>query len=156
MSIFHFNYKKPEDLGPTIMVLTPGEAKFKVVSIFDKKKDGSPLTTMDGTPKLTMSLSVTDSAGNNSLVYDDLTAKTAWKIKTLLDSIGLGELYDPSGAFSPEDVIGAMGKCMIETRHTEGYDDRSNVKKYIKAAKQAVIPRDSVPVEEPSDDDLPF
>lgn len=156
MSIFRFDFKPESELGPSITLLTPGDAKFKIIGAFDKKKDGSPLTTMSGDPKLRLSLSVTDSEGQTSVVYDDITSKMAWKIKAILDSVGLGELYDASGAFSPEDIVGAMGKCIIETRKSEGYDDSNNIKRYVKAAKQAVISRESAPIEEPSDDALPF
>ena len=155
MSIFRFDYKDPAEMGPSITLLTPGDAKFKVIGAFDKKKDGSPLTTMSGDPKLRLSLSVTDSAGETSIVYDDITSKMAWKVKAILDSVGLGELYDTSGAFSPEDIIGAMGKCIVETRKSEGYEDSNNIKKYVKAAKQAVISRE-VSADEHIEDDVPF
>ncbi len=156
MSIFKFDYVDPVNMGPQIMLLAPGEAKFKVIGVFDKKKDGTPLTTMNGDPKLRLSFSVTDFNGDTSVVYDDITPKMAWKIKALLDSVGLGNLYDASGAFSPEDVMGAMGRCIIAIRKSDGYEDSNEIKKYIRAAKQAVISRESAPVEEVPNDDLPF
>ena len=158
MSLFRFDFVSEEDLAPKTHLLIPGEAKFKVVGAFSTKKDGTPLTTMSGDPKLRLSFSVTDANGTTSLVYDDITSKMAWKIKALLDSVGLGALYDKSGAFSPEDVVGAMGRCVIETRTPEGATESyNNIKKYIKAENQAVISRSaSEPIEEPNDDPLPF
>lgn len=152
MGVFKFDYKKPEDLGPSMMLLTPGDATFKITGVFDKKKDGSILTTMSGDPKLRISLFVVDSLGGSSSVYDDLTSKMAWKIKALLESVGLGELYDESGSFDPTDIIGTTGKCVIDTRKSEGYEDSTVIKKYVKAKQQKAIE----PTQEPSDDDIPF
>lgn len=144
MSIFKFDYVSEADLGPTNTLLTAGDGKFKIIGAYDSKKDGTPLTTMDGSPKLRLSLSVTDCNGETSLVYDDITGKMAWKIKAILDSVGLGALYDKSGAFSPEDIIGATGKCVIEIRTPEGSTEKyNNIKKYVKAEKQAVITRNT-------------
>ena len=155
MSIFRFDYKNPSDLEPKMAQLTPGDAKFKILAIFETKKDGSPLTTMDGTPKITLSLSVTDCNGESALVYDDLTAKTAWKVKALLDALGLSELYDESGTLNPSDIAGGIGKCVIEVKKSEGYADRMVIKKYVKAGKQASIPKQHV-AEDPNDDQIPF
>lgn len=150
MSVFKFDYKSEEDLTPKTILLMPGEASFKIVGVFDKRKDGTPLTTMDGTPKLTVSLSVIDASGASGLVYDDVTSKMAWKVKALLDAVGLSNLYNSSGTFNPDDLVGCIGRCVIETRKSEGYADRSTVKKYIKKGgiKEAVT--------EPVDDIIPF
>lgn len=133
MGRFSFNYVNPEELAPKQAELIPGEASFKVGMVFDTKKDGSPLTTMDGTPKLTLSLWVIDSNGNQGNVYDDLTSKTAWKIKALFDAIGMGHMYVESGTFNPDNLKDCTGKCIIELKKSEGYPDRLSVKKYLKA-----------------------
>ena len=138
MGRFSFNYVPEEELAPKQADLTPGEASFKVGTIFDTKKDGTPLTTMDGTPKITLSLWVIDCNGAQGNVYDDLTAKTAWKIKALLDSIGMSHMYDESGTFNPDSLKDCTGRCVIELKKSEGYADRLSVKKYIKMASTPV------------------
>lgn len=154
MSVFKFEYKPENELGPKMTLLTPGEASFKIVAVFDKKKDGSPLTTMDGTPKLTLSISVKDINNETSLVYDDLTAKTAWKLKAIADSIGMPELYDESGTLDPDDLIGCEGRCKIKTNQSPGYDDRTAIEKYLKQRKKDLPKTDySKGIE---DEDLPF
>ncbi len=154
MSMFKFDFKPESELNTQDkkVILTPGPASFKIIAIFDTKKDGSPLTTMDGTPKITLSLSVKDSAGETGLVYDDLTARTAWKIKALLDALGLAALYDESGQLNPDDLIGGMGACSIKINKSEGYPDRTVVDRYTKAAKQAEIKKDYSTY----DDSIPF
>ena len=156
MSRFRFDYKSPEELEPKKVDLTPGEASFKVSAVFDTKKDGSPLTTMNGDPKLTISFSCIDVDGNQGLIYDDITPKMAWKIKTLLDAINMGHLYDESGQFSPEDILGCTGRCMIELKKSEGYADRMAIKKYMKfGAGKAVKTDYSKPLDE-LNDQIPF
>lgn len=164
MSYFKFNYVNPSELEPKKVELTPGDASFKISAVFDKKKpiqmpDGrifaAPLTTVDGTPKLTLSLSCIDSTGAQGIVYDDLTARTAWKIKTLLDAIDLPHLYDASGTLNPNDIVGYVGKCIIELKKSAGYPDRISVKKYIKASKSVSVIKKDYSDELP-DDDIPF
>ena len=150
--MFKYEYKSEQELGPKMTVLTPGEARFKIVSVFDKKKDGSPLTTMDGTPKLTLSLMVRDSKGDSSLVYDDLTAKTAWKIKALADALGVPSLYNEAGHLDPNDLINGDGRCMIRVNKSEGYADRTVIDKYLKVLKKDLPKVDY----STHDDDLPF
>jgi hypothetical protein len=150
-----FDYVSEEDLAPKQANLTPGEASFKVGAIFDTKKDGSPLTTMDGTPKLTVSMWVIDCDGNQGNVYDDLTQKTAWKIKALLDAVNLSHLYDPSGMFNPDELKDCVGKCVIELKKSEGYADRISVKKYLKPKVQAAKV-DASQVLDELNDQIPF
>lgn len=152
MSKFMFNYVPESELAPKQADLTPGEASFKVGAIFDTKKDGSPLTTMDGTPKLTISLWVIDIDGNQGTVYDDITSRMAWKVKALLDAVNLSHLYDPSGMFNPDELKGCTGKCVIELKKSEGYPDRISVKRYIKPKVVTAkidysheLPEDSIP-----------
>lgn len=142
MSFFKFNYMPESELETKKVDLTPGDASFKVVSIFDKRKDGQPLTTMSGEPKLTVSFSMIDCNGSQGLVYDDLTPKTAWKIKALLDSIGLPHLYNESGTLDTNEITGCTGKCVIELKKSDGYPDRISIKKYIK--RDAILSAQSV------------
>lgn len=153
MGKFMFNYVDPMELAPKQADLTPGEASFKVGTIFDTKKDGTPLTTMDGTPKLTLSLWVIDCNGAQGNVYDDLTAKTAWKIKALFDAVGMSHMYDESGTFNPDNLKDCTGRCVIELKKSEGYADRLSVKKYIKATavSEKIDYSKDLPV-----DDIPF
>lgn len=156
--MFRFDYKKPEDLEPKKVDLMPGEVSFKVSAVFDKKKDGTPLATMNGDPKLTLSLSCIDAGGAQAIVYDDLTSKTAWKIKTLLDAIGLPQLYDESGTLNPDDIVGCTGRCVIELKKSDGYPDRMQVKKYLKA-KSNLLTTQTVKKDysdELVDDEIPF
>lgn len=152
--MFKFEYKDESELGPKVTLLAPGEGKFKIISVFDKKKDGSPLTTMDGTPKLTLSIMVRDCDGDSGLVYDDLTARTAWKIKALADALGLPGLYDESGTLNPDDLINGEGRCNVGTRKSDGYPDRTVIEKYLKSPKVRKAKADYS--KELPEDDLPF
>ncbi len=155
MGRFMFDYKDPAELAPKSADLTPGEASFKVSAIFDSKKGGKPLTTMDGTPKLTLSLWVIDVDGNQGTVYDDLTVKTAWKIKALLDAVNLSHLYDPSGVFNPDELKDCVGRCVIELKKSEGYADRMSVKKYIKPKAHTAKVDTSAQLDE-LNDEIPY
>lgn len=134
--------------------LAPGLAKFKIVGVYTKSKGGEPLRDSDGNPKLNISLSVRDSAGNSGFVYDILTKKTGWKVKAILEALGLEKLYDKSGQLDPNDILNGDGKCMLKLQPTSGaYAARMVVDKYIKSENQFELSsrQPSVP-----DDDLPF
>lgn len=161
MGFFKFDYVDESELAVTqtestpSIELTPGDASFKIIGVYDCKKDGTPLTTKNGTPKLNVSFSVKDSRGQTGIVYEDLTANTAWKIKALLDAIGLGALYDPSGTLNPDDLTGYSGKCKIGIKKSDGYPDRMSVERFYKAESQIPMNRKPLATNVP-EDDLPF
>ena len=158
MSVFKFNYTENTEMERSNGApLIAGPASFKIIGCYSTNKEGAPLLDRDGDPKLNVSLSVTDSIGNQGIVYETLSKNTGWKISNILSALGLEMLYDKSGLLNPEDIVGGIGRCTLKMQAgTNGYADRMVIDKYLKADKQAVISRGSAPIEEPDNDPLPF
>ncbi len=155
MSIFRFNHRVREERVDAVLV--SGAAKFKIIGIYDKTKDGMPLKDMAGNPKLNVAVSVTDSVGGSAVLYESLTVNTDWKIENILNAIGLGHLYSDSGEFNPQDILHGVGDCTLKmSKASGGYEARMVIDKYIKAGKQAPVSKYAANVPDDSLDDLPF
>lgn len=152
MSLFKFDYQDPTEMEKNDAPLTPGEATFKITGIYEvDKRTGKPLTTSDNTPKITLGLSIKDLMGNSGFMYDDLTSKTAWKIKALLDALGLGALYNKNGTLDINNLSNGEGRCEIGIKSYNG-KDRMQIIKYIKAEQQLSFEPNNQDIE----DEVPF
>ncbi len=133
--------------------LMPGNASFKIIGVYDTNKDGTPLKDMAGNPKLNVGVSVKDSMGNRGMLYESLTINTGWKVKALLNAVGLEALYDKSGQLNPVEIVNGEGQCTLKLQEaSNGYPSRMVVDRYLKAAKQLEIKPNFTDI----NDDLPF
>jgi hypothetical protein len=117
--MFKYDYVPPEQLQ-SFVDLVVGPAVFMVTGWTDKDKDGHRMTTAQGLPRVDIILSVCDAVGQEGKYFDALTPKTNWKLKSLLDCIGLPSLYSPTGLIDLNQLIGRNGKCELKAPN-EGY-----------------------------------
>lgn len=132
--MFKFDYKEDVSNGGDGQSydwrnLQNGKAKFRVTKVFTTDKDGKKLVTAKGDDKMKVSLFCEDMAGNKGSFFETLTGNTPWKVKSLLDAVGMGHLYNASGMFAPDDLEGLDGQCIIEREKNE-YGEYMRVKKY--------------------------
>lgn len=111
--MFKFDYVPPEQLNNRVQ-LSIGRASFVVTAWTDKDKDGLKMFSQAGDPKVNLILMVRDSTGQEGTYYDSLTAKTNWKLKRLLDSLGLGSLYTASGSINLDALVLKSGACELK------------------------------------------
>ena|ERR1700683_4256873 len=130
MSMFKFDYVKEEDLKPKVILLSEGQADFRIDKVHTIDKEGHPLVTKDGRSKISLQLTIKDSRGVRGVLYQDLTQAMAWMVKGLSDSLGMPKLYNVHG-LDLNVIIGKTGKCMIKTKQSPGYDDKSVVHYFI-------------------------
>jgi hypothetical protein len=146
MSLFKFDYKSEDEIGGKAQILEPGLAAFEIKAFYDADKAGVPKVDKDGTPKISLSLRITDSKGHSAFAYDDITQSRAWKIKALADSIGKSHLYSSKGSFNPDDLIGCTGKCVIVNNEANNGKTYTNIDEYLPAVVQKH--EDPAPVED--------
>ncbi len=140
---FNYGFEDFEAKGgeykPT--VLKEGNCTFTILEIVNTTRDGAPLVAKSsGLPMVKIKFDVTDSKGATTKIYEYLTSKASWKIKTLLDAIGKSDLYNSSGQLNLGELLGLTGACTVET--DSSYDPekpRSVIKKYLKAKTPAVL-----------------
>ena len=129
MSIFKFNYVPPEELTTGAVILADGPASFSVKDVRYTDKDGEPLKSGNGDPKVTVVLNVKDSNGMEGTIYENLTPKTNWKIHGLLKGVGKKHLYTEEGVDFAL-IKGCSGKCILKTESRPGYNDRTTIAQY--------------------------
>jgi hypothetical protein len=114
------------------ILLTEGEARFKVMKAYDRERDGTPMVNGEGLPQFKLMLAVTDKTGRKGLVWHNISARMQWAIKQLADSVGMPALYSPHGQVDVFKFEGQDGVCMIATQPAENqYPARSVVKRYL-------------------------
>ncbi|MFI4954527.1 MAG: hypothetical protein ACHP9Y_01290 [Gammaproteobacteria bacterium] len=163
MSLFKYDYIKPEDLAPQSMLLTPGEAQYQVRRFHLADKYGDSLFTKAGDKILRLELMVTDSQNEKSIIFDNIISnpKFTWKLKQLLDSVGKPELYTKDGELDPNQLLNMQGRCKIKTNANPGYTPRSEIDRYLpwdgEIKGLVSFKKDDGTVDEDDDDsDLPF
>ncbi len=149
--MFKFDYDpsaSQKSTGPT--VLEPGKIDFKV-------RNAMPHTSKEGKRSLKLELAAVDSRNNKGIIFEYLSANAGWKVKAFLDSIGMPQLYTPSGAFDTDKIMNATGEAMIATEASTQYGDSSKVAKFLPQERdpndqQQRQSRDA----DPFGDDIPF
>lgn len=159
----------PEEKLNENVVFSEGEANFEVVS-------ASPgIAKSSGLPMLTITLSVTDCNGTKGKMTDYLpqSQKAAWKIKSLLDSIGRTDLYTPSFFDNYRLIVGLKGKCelvIVQDVYNGVQYEKTKLGKFLKAPKSIMpesLNQEQVELnhlaneqvqknQDRDDDDLPF
>jgi hypothetical protein len=154
-----FNYEYKEEAAKTLP--TAGPAKFSVRMVYDKDREGQPLVSKStGQPMLKLELFVTDSRGTKAVVYEHLTRAMGWKVKAIGDCLSLPSIYNASGAFNPNLLVGKEGQCLLKIENS-GYGDKCVVEKYLPSGSDVpqtqVSPAATYPAAVTfNDDDIPF
>ncbi len=142
MAIYRFNpFVEKDNYNEAEKVpLVAGAGTFKILGVYDKGTDGSPLVDKNGYPKLSVSMSVKDCNGNVGKMRESLTVNNGFKVKQILESLGLAALFDPNGSFNPADIVGGEGKCILKDKPaSNGFDARVEIGVYVKAQTQAKV-----------------
>jgi len=150
----NFDYKTPDELDVGGGTVNEGEVSFTIKKNFDTDRNGLPLTTGKGDPKIKVVIEVKDEDNNTANIYEDVTTKTAWKMYNICKAIGRKDLYTSDGV-EWDDTIGYTGRCIVSIEHKPGYNPRLVIDGYIypedAVAKPVVAAKTEVP-----NDDLPF
>lgn len=105
------NWFVPEEELTERVILAEGLADFVV-------KEVSPgLSKTSSLPMLTLTLIVTDKNGVKTKMMEYLlqTQKSAWKVKSFLDAIGMSHLYTPTFFDNFRLLANCFGKCELIT-----------------------------------------
>lgn len=132
--MFKFDYIPPEQLGGFVDFAL-GRAQFVITGWTDKDKQGMKMFSQGGDAKVNIILHVRDSAMQEGNYFDSLTSKTQWKLKSLLDSIGMPELYTAAGHINLDLIVGKSGNC--EFKEPTGDYKKPNVV-YLTQAQMAL------------------
>lgn len=74
--------------------LADGFAYCEVRNIYNKTKEGAPLTSKKGDPMITVQWSVVDKEGNHGTVKDYLVSSAFWKIDNLENVLAITGLFN--------------------------------------------------------------
>jgi hypothetical protein len=168
MNVIKFETHTPEELkemryGPQVL-FEPGHYNFEVV------KAETGLSKSSGKPMMTMTLKVFDNniaSDKIVMVWDYIMTegKMSFKVKDLLESVGLGAEYD-RGEVDIDLLPGRRGLASIVINKGVGnYQDRNGVQNYLienniqKAGHYVVQPEpvpNAVGANVEFDDDIPF
>jgi hypothetical protein len=171
MSNFKYNYVPVEQLESKQILLEPGHAHFIIKAYYDKNKDGSPSMTKGkrgepGVRKVNLLLSVTDSNGQEGMIYDVITVNTAWKIHQLSEALGILDIYNIDGILDLDKLVNKKGECLIKTSESIGYPAKTVIEKYLSHVAMSFMenPREVIGKSESvsgyntnqDNDDIPF
>ena len=118
--MFKYEYVPVDQLRSNVELVI-GRAEFVVTGWTDKDKDGVKMTTRNGDPRINLILTIADAAGQQGKYFDILTPKMNWKLKQLLDAVGMPELYDSSGTIDLNKLIMKGGKCQLNPSRNPEY-----------------------------------
>jgi hypothetical protein len=131
MSNFKFDWVPETELKPKSIILEEGKGHFLIDKVHTiHSKTGDPLRTLDGRPKITLQLLVTDTSGQKGIVYQDVTTAMPWLIKALADAVGIPALYS-QGGLDLVRIVGCEGECIIKTKSSPGYSDKTTVGQFL-------------------------
>jgi len=128
------DYKDPSELTAGFALLEPGECTFVVKNVFYKDKEGHDLKSGAGEPKVIVIVEATDVNGTQSSIYEHITAKATFKAYTIAKAVGRKEVYEPDGT-DFDALKGLSGKCIVKTKSSPGYNDKSEVSTYMAHSK---------------------
>lgn len=105
--------------------LIPGMADFEILDAKEK-------TSKSGNPMIEVILRVWDSEGTQGQLKDFLPSNVQWKIKSILQAINKGDLYQ-TGNVTSLDLVMGCGKCMLgmEKSRDPQFPDQIRVKEYL-------------------------
>lgn len=155
MAKFKMNYRAEDELSPGASILTPGLGTFELKRIYDVDKEGKPLQTSKGDAKINLQFIVTDCNGNQSTVYESISANNVWRAYTIVKACGRKELYTPDGV-DFDQIIGIQGQCKIGTQSTPGYNDKSVITSFLEMKAPVRADEQLVADNTFTEDDLPF
>lgn len=114
-------------------LLKPGLSFFSVKSIYDTDKSGGPLLSKNGHPMITVVLSVTDSEGTTSSVYDNISSQFQWKIEGIKNACAIkSEIYSSEiEAFNKDSLLGKSGYCSTVIHKSQLYPDKMAIANYL-------------------------
>ncbi len=118
--MFKYEYVPADQLRSNVELVI-GRAEFVFTGWTDKDKDGVKMTTRNGDMRVNLILTICDAAGQQGKYFDILTPKMNWKLKQLLDSVGMPELYDSSGCIDLNKLIMKGGKCQLNPSKNPEY-----------------------------------
>lgn len=111
-------------------LLEPGWGYFHIQRVEDKKPDGSPLLSKNGSPMIKLGLMVADITGASARIYDWVTSDTDWKISNLEEVFKISNLYQ-NGRFNKELILGKTGICSMKTQSNPSYGESTSISMYV-------------------------
>lgn len=123
---FQFQPLSDDEINAQMKRLTPGPGQFQIMAC----KQG--ISKSSNNPMLTLELKVWDASGIEANILDFITATPGmqYKLKHLLQSIGLAEYY-LTGSLDPDVLVGQFGECVIRIEKTEQYGEQPRIKDYV-------------------------
>lgn len=118
--LFKYDYV-PADQLTNNNDLSIGRADFLINGWTDKDNNGQSMFTQAGDKRVDIILTVKDCTGNQKKYFDILTPKMNWKLKSLLDSIGMSDLYISSGTINLDAIVLKSGKCELRPSKNPAY-----------------------------------
>jgi len=130
----------------------PGDADFEITAAEETKSS-------KGNPMIKLTLSIWDSEGNQSTLWDYLLPdldSMAWKWKHFCESLGLD--YN-SGTIDIDSLVALTGKLVVSIRKSDEYGEQGQVKDYTpKSVKSKTVETDKKSKNKKDDDldDIPY
>ncbi len=122
--MFEFEFDGSEDDSKKLIKLVgEGKAYFIVTS-------AENCISKAGNQQLKVALRVTDDYGTTNVIFVYFPAIAAFKKKLIgfLSACGKSELYQSSGRFDEQDLIGCSGACNIVHKDNGSYGMKAEVK----------------------------
>ena len=146
--LFKYEYVPAEQLRSNVE-LAIGRADFVVTGWTDKDhKTGSTMYTQAGDKRVDIILTIKDCHGQQNKYFDILTPKMNWKLKSLLDSIGMSDLYVSSGTIHLDAIVLKSGKCELRPSKNPAYSKPELVYLTPEQAATPYSPPVSAPVQQ--------
>lgn len=145
---FKFDYVDEEGLNPR-KIIAEGDGYFKVIEVKEA-------VSKSGNPQLLVEMMLKDMEGKTTLYTEYVLQDAAWKIHAICAAIGRKDLYSRTGELNYNHWIGEHGKCVIKTKKSPGYNDKSAISKYTPSETQAPPKAIVAPSYPENMDEIPF
>lgn len=142
-------------------LLQKGKGTFYISKVKTKDKDGFPLQTSNKDRKVMLIVDVEDSNGDETVIFEHLTLKSAWKVKTIYEACNKGDLFlsNDNCLDNLDELEGERGECLLDIREAQnGYPEQTVIKKYKerKVPTKTQVANTEVASYDGLDQDIPF
>lgn len=141
-----FKVLSEEELADKMGNLSPGKSDFQIFEAEDK-------VSKAGNPMLALNLKVWDQNGREGRVFDYITANAQWKLKKMLEAVGMEKEYE-QGEVDPNQLMGKSGQLTLVMTKDPERGDRLNVKNYLPHSIKKEAQSETI-LQQKSDTDLP-
>ena len=123
--------------------LAAGRGEFEILDCEETKSKST------GNDMLKITLKAWDKDGREGRIFDYIVATAQWKLKALLDSVGMSESYD-NGNVNAIELVGRCGRIDIGIQKDPEHGDKPKVKNYL-LAQASQEKKSSTQSDEPPD-----